>query len=98
DPHTATEAGQVLEVFQVPAFLGRQSDLLIACGRTGKWVEIKKGQFMSPQEMANAVEKIKSTGNSKIILCERGTFFGYNRLVNDFTGLAVMKSLGCPVL
>ena len=76
----------------------RQTDLLQACGRTGRWINVKKGQFMSPAEMGNAVEKIKSTGNEQIILTERGTFFGYNRLVNDFTGLAVMKELGCPVV
>jgi len=94
----AAEAAGVVDVLQVPAFLARQTDLLQACGRTGRWINVKKGQFMSPAEMANAVEKIKSTGNDRIILTERGTFFGYNRLVNDFTGLAVMKELGCPVV
>jgi 2-dehydro-3-deoxyphosphooctonate aldolase (KDO 8-P synthase) len=87
-----------VDVLQVPAFLARQTDLLVACGKTQKWVNVKKGQFMSPAEMGNAVEKIKSTGNEKIMLTERGTFFGYNRLVNDFTGLAVMKELGQPVV
>jgi 2-dehydro-3-deoxyphosphooctonate aldolase (KDO 8-P synthase) len=94
----AEEAGEVVDVLQVPAFLARQTDLLLACGKTGKWVNVKKGQFMSPQEMGNAVEKIKSTGNEKILLTERGTFFGYNRLVNDFTGLQVMREFGCPVI
>ena len=94
----AAEAAGVVDVLQVPAFLARQTDLLQACGRTGRWINVKKGQFMSPTEMGNAVEKIKSTGNDRIILTERGTFFGYNRLVNDFTGLAVMKELGCPVV
>jgi 2-dehydro-3-deoxyphosphooctonate aldolase (KDO 8-P synthase) len=94
----AAEAAGVVDVLQVPAFLARQTDLLQACGRTGRWINVKKGQFMSPAEMGNAVEKIKSTGNEQIILTERGTFFGYNRLVNDFTGLAVMKELGCPVV
>jgi 2-dehydro-3-deoxyphosphooctonate aldolase (KDO 8-P synthase) len=94
----ATAAGRVVDVLQVPAFLARQTDLLLACGKTGKWINVKKGQFMSPQEMGNAVEKIKSTGNSNILLTERGTFFGYNRLVNDFTGLAVMKTFGRPVI
>ncbi|HEY1685506.1 MAG TPA: 3-deoxy-8-phosphooctulonate synthase [Tepidisphaeraceae bacterium] len=101
DVHEAQQAevaGQTVDVLQVPAFLARQTDLLLACGKTGKWINVKKGQFMSPQEMGNAVEKIKSTGNSNILLTERGTFFGYNRLVNDFTGLAVMKTFGCPVI
>jgi 2-dehydro-3-deoxyphosphooctonate aldolase (KDO 8-P synthase) len=91
-------AGQVVDILQVPAFLARQTDLLVACGQTGKAVNIKKGQFMSPQEMGNAVEKVRSTGNGRVMLTERGTFFGYNRLVNDFTGLAVMKSFNCPVI
>lgn len=91
-------AAEVVDILQVPAFLARQTDLLIACGKSGRTVNIKKGQFMSPQEMGNAVEKVRSTGNSRILLTERGTFFGYNRLVNDFTGLAVMKGFGCPVV
>jgi 2-dehydro-3-deoxyphosphooctonate aldolase (KDO 8-P synthase) len=89
---------EVVDVLQVPAFLARQTDLLLACGNTSKTVNVKKGQFMSPQEMANAVAKIRSTGNEQILLTERGTFFGYNRLVNDFTGLAVMRSFGTPVV
>jgi 2-dehydro-3-deoxyphosphooctonate aldolase (KDO 8-P synthase) len=92
------EAGKVVDILQVPAFLARQTDLLLACGKTGRWVNVKKGQFMSPTEMGNAVEKIKSTGNDKILLTERGTFFGYNRLVNDFTGLQVMKQFKHPVI
>lgn len=98
EAHQAAVAAKVVDILQVPAFLARQTDLLVACGMTGKMVNVKKGQFMSPQEMSNAVEKIRSTGNSKIALTERGTFFGYNRLVNDFTGLAVMKGLGVPVI
>jgi 2-dehydro-3-deoxyphosphooctonate aldolase (KDO 8-P synthase) len=94
----AAEAGKVVDVLQVPAFLARQTDLLLACGATGKWVNIKKGQFMAPVEMRLAVEKVRSTGNKNILLTERGTFFGYGRLVNDFTGLAVMKEFGCPVI
>lgn len=92
------EAATVVDVLQVPAFLARQTDLLLACGRTGKTVNIKKGQFMAPQEMGNAADKVRSTGNTKVLLTERGTFFGYNRLVNDFTGLEVMKGFGCPVV
>jgi 2-dehydro-3-deoxyphosphooctonate aldolase (KDO 8-P synthase) len=99
EPEQASVAAKVVDVLQVPAFLARQTDLLLACGRTGKTVNIKKGQFMSPQEMQLAIEKLKSAGtNSNIWLTERGTFFGYNRLVNDFTGIAVMKSFGVPVV
>src|SRR5947207_229014 len=94
----AATAAQVVDVLQIPAFLARQTDLLVAAARTGKRINVKKGQFMSPQEMGNAVEKIRSAGGKDVMLTERGTFFGYNRLVNDFTGLAVMKSLGCPVV
>jgi 2-dehydro-3-deoxyphosphooctonate aldolase (KDO 8-P synthase) len=91
-------AAKVVDILQVPAFLARQTDLLIACGQSGRAVNIKKGQFMSPQEMGNAAEKVRSAGGGQILLTERGTFFGYNRLVNDFTGLAVMKQFGCPVV
>ena len=91
-------AAQVVDILQVPAFLARQTDLMVACGQSGRAVNIKKGQFMSPQEMGNAVEKVRSAGGKNIFLTERGTFFGYNRLVNDFTGLAVMKQFGCPVI
>lgn len=91
-------AAQVVDCLQIPAFLCRQTDLLIAAGSTGKPVNVKKGQFMSPEEMKNAVEKIRSTGNEKILLTERGTFFGYNRLVNDMTTIPAMKQLGCPVV
>jgi len=94
-PH---EVAKVVDIVQVPAFLARQTDLLQACGKTGKIVNIKKGQFMSPQEMQLAVEKVKSTGGSQIMLTERGTFFGYNRLVNDFTSIPVMQQTGCPVV
>jgi 2-dehydro-3-deoxyphosphooctonate aldolase (KDO 8-P synthase) len=94
----AEAAGKVVDVLQVPAFLARQTDLLLACGKTGKAINVKKGQFMAPVEMGLAIEKIKSTGNSNIMLTERGTFFGYGRLVNDFTGLAVMAKFGQPVV
>jgi 2-dehydro-3-deoxyphosphooctonate aldolase (KDO 8-P synthase) len=92
------QVAKVVDILQVPAFLARQTDLLMACGRTGKTINVKKGQFMAPQEMGNAVEKIRSAGGKNVLLTERGTFFGYNRLVNDFTGLAVMKTFGCPVV
>lgn len=91
-------AAKMVDILQVPAFLARQTDLLVACGQSGRAVNIKKGQFMSPQEMGNAVEKVRSAGGPQVLLTERGTFFGYNRLVNDFTGLAVMKQFGCPVV
>ena len=91
-------AAKVVYILQIPAFLARQTDLLLACGKTGRAINVKKGQFMSPQEMGNAIEKIRSTGNDKIMLTERGTFFGYYRLVNDFNGLAVLKEFGKPVV
>jgi 2-dehydro-3-deoxyphosphooctonate aldolase (KDO 8-P synthase) len=98
EAHQAQPASKVVDVLQVPAFLARQTDLLIACGKTGKWINIKKGQFMSPAEMGNALSKVRSTGNSNVMLTERGTFFGYNRLVNDFTSIPQMQALGAPVI
>ena len=98
EPGQASVAAKVVDVLQVPAFLARQTDLLVACGRTGRAVNVKKGQFMSPQEMNNAVEKVRSTGNDRVMLTERGTFFGYNRLVNDFTAIPIMKGFGVPVV
>jgi 2-dehydro-3-deoxyphosphooctonate aldolase (KDO 8-P synthase) len=98
EPGQAETVGKVVDCLQVPAFLCRQTDLLCACGRTGKPVNIKKGQFLSPDEMKNAVEKVRFCGNDKIILTERGTFFGYNQLVNDMTAIDTMKKLGCPVV
>jgi len=98
EPAQADVAGEVVDCLQVPAFLCRQTDLLCACGRTGKPVNIKKGQFLSPAEMKNVVEKIRACDNEKIILTERGTFFGYNQLVNDMTAIKTMKELGCPVV
>lgn len=97
-PGEAREAAQVADVLQIPAFLCRQTDLLVAAGRTGRVVNIKKGQFMSPQEMQNAIQKVESTGNRKIMLTERGTTFGYNNLVVDMRGLEIMKSFGYPVI
>ena len=98
EPAQACLAGEVVDCLQVPAFLCRQTDLLCACARTGKPVNVKKGQFLSPDEMKNVVEKIRACDNEKIILTERGTFFGYNRLVNDMTAIEVMKKLGYPVV
>lgn len=98
EPKQAGAVSAVVDCLQIPAFLCRQTDLLVACARTGKPVNVKKGQFVSPGEMKNVVEKLRSTGNEKIMLTERGTFFGYNRLVNDMTAIESMKQLGCPVV
>ncbi|HOK95605.1 MAG TPA: 3-deoxy-8-phosphooctulonate synthase [Anaerohalosphaeraceae bacterium] len=98
EPSQAKPVGEVVDCLQIPAFLCRQTDLLVACGQTGKPVNIKKGQFVSPEEMKNCVEKVRSTGNNKIMLTERGTFFGYNRLVNDMTSIPAMQQFGCPVV
>jgi 2-dehydro-3-deoxyphosphooctonate aldolase (KDO 8-P synthase) len=98
EPAQAAVAAEVVDCLQVPAFLCRQTDLLCACARTVKPVNIKKGQFLSPAEMKNVVEKVRACDNEKIILTERGTFFGYNRLVNDMTSIEIMKRLGCPVV
>ena len=98
EPAQAAVVSQVVDCLQVPAFLCRQTDLLTACAQTGRPVNIKKGQFLSPAEMENVVEKLRACNNQKILLTERGTFFGYNRLVNDMTAIAAMKKLGCPVV
>ena len=101
DIHTVSQcatASEVADVLQIPAFLSRQTDLLIAAGETGKPINVKKGQFLAPWEMTNVAEKIASTGNKKILLCERGTSFGYNTLVNDFRGLEIMAETGYPVV
>lgn len=98
EPAQARPAAEIVDCLQVPAFLCRQTDLLCACARTGKPVSIKKGQFLSPREMLNVVEKIRSCENDRVILTERGTFFGYNRLVNDMTAIHTMKAMGCPVV
>ena len=101
DIHTVSQcviASEVVDVLQIPAFLSRQTDLLIAAGETGKPVNVKKGQFLAPWEMTNVAEKIASTGNEKILLCERGTSFGYNTLVNDFRSLEIMAETGYPVV
>ncbi len=92
------EASRVLDVIQIPAFLCRQTDLIFKAASTGKPVNVKKGQFMSPEEMTNVVSKIESAGNHKILLTERGTSFGYNTLVNDFRSLVIMGRTGYPVV
>lgn len=97
EPHQATAAGEVVDVLQIPAFLCRQTDLLVAAAKTGRAVNVKKGQFLSPAEMSNVVTKLTEAGCANQMLTERGTFFGYNRLVNDFAGLYDMMKLGWPV-
>jgi len=91
EPAQAGPAGEVLDCLQVPAFLCRQTDLLLACGRAGKCVNVKKGQFLAAEKMQFAVEKVRSTGNPNVLVTDRGTFFGYERLANDFTCLQVMR-------
>ncbi len=97
-PDQAEIVAQSVDVLQIPAFLCRQTDLLAAAGRTGRVVNIKKGQFVSPLDFANAAEKVASTGNPNIILTERGSSFGYNNLVVDMRGLQIMAKTGYPVL
>lgn len=87
----AAPAGEVLDVIQIPAFLCRQTDLLVAAAKTGKPVNIKKGQFMAPEQMHLAVAKVRAAGNPNVLLTDRGTFFGYGRLVNDFPGLSILR-------
>lgn len=97
-PDEATSAGQVVDILQTPAFLCRQTDLLLAVGKTGKAVNVKKGQFLHPSDMAFVAEKIASTGNRKILLCERGASFGYRDLVVDMRSLPIMRATGYPVV
>jgi 2-dehydro-3-deoxyphosphooctonate aldolase (KDO 8-P synthase) len=101
DVHTEGEvaaAAQVADVLQIPAFLCRQTDLLQAAGRTGRTVNIKKGQFLAPEDMGSAADKVRATGNTRIVLTERGTTFGYHNLVVDMRSLVIMRSLGYPVV
>ena len=101
DVHTAPDCAtvaQVVDVLQIPAFLCRQTDLLLAAGETGAAVHVKKGQFLAPWDMAHVAAKIESTGNTRILLCERGTSFGYNTLVNDMRALPQMAATGWPVV
>jgi 2-dehydro-3-deoxyphosphooctonate aldolase (KDO 8-P synthase) len=89
---------EVVDILQIPAFLCRQTDLLVAAARTGRCVNVKKGQFLAPWDMKNVVEKITGSGNEQVILTERGSSFGYNTLVVDMRGLAIQRSLGVPVI
>jgi 2-dehydro-3-deoxyphosphooctonate aldolase (KDO 8-P synthase) len=92
------QAAEVLDIIQVPAFLCRQTDFIIEISRTGRPLNIKKGQFLAPMDMTNVVDKVKSTGNTNILLTERGAMFGYNNLVVDFRGIGIMQQTGCPVI
>jgi 2-dehydro-3-deoxyphosphooctonate aldolase (KDO 8-P synthase) len=97
-PEEASIAAEYIDILQIPAFLSRQTDLLVAAAETGKYVNIKKGQFMSPAAMKFAADKVSGIGNENIMLTERGTMFGYRDLIVDFRGIVVMKSLGYPVV
>lgn len=90
--------GEVVDMIQIPAFLSRQTDLLVAAAQTGKIVNVKKGQFMAPWDMKNVITKLEEAGNHRILLCERGSTFGYNNLIVDMTGLVEMRSYGYPVV
>ncbi|MEC4669649.1 MAG: 3-deoxy-8-phosphooctulonate synthase [Nitrospirota bacterium] len=97
-PDEAAEAAETVDVLQIPAFLCRQTDLLVAAAKTGRVVNVKKGQFLSPSEMGNVVEKLEASGNHRIVLTERGSSFGYNNLVVDMRSLPIMQEFGYPVV
>jgi 2-dehydro-3-deoxyphosphooctonate aldolase (KDO 8-P synthase) len=97
-PEHCAPAAEACDVLQIPAFLCRQTDLLLAAGETGRAINVKKGQFLAPWDMANVADKIASTGNDRILLCERGVSFGYNTLVSDFRALPIMARTGWPVV
>lgn len=97
-PEEAKIAGEIVDIIQVPAFLCRQTDLIVAAGETGKIVNVKKAQFMSPSDMINIITKLETTGNSKILLTERGTAFGYNNLVSDMRSIPLMQEFNYPVI
>jgi 2-dehydro-3-deoxyphosphooctonate aldolase (KDO 8-P synthase) len=98
EPAHAAAAAEVCALLQIPAFLARQTDLLTAAARTGRAVHVKKGQFLAPDDMQHVVGKLEAAGCRNILLCERGTFFGYGRLVNDMTSIPQMQALGAPVV
>ncbi len=97
-PEQAKPVSEVCDLLQIPAFLARQTDLLLAAAETGKPINVKKGQFMSPSDMKYVVQKLAESGCPQVLLCERGTFFGYGRLVNDMQSIPIMQSLGVPVI
>lgn len=98
EPWQAEKAAEVCDILQIPAFLCRQTDLLVAAAETGKCINIKKAQFLAPWDMKNCLDKVRQSGNDNVMLCERGSTFGYNTLVVDMTGLRVMKEMGVPVI
>ena len=98
EPWQAEKAAEVADIIQIPAFLCRQTDLLVAAAKTGKLINVKKAQFLAPWDMKNVVTKLEESGNSNLMLCERGTSFGYNTLVVDMTGIVEMKKFGYPVV
>ena len=98
EPGQAERAAKVLDVLQIPAFLSRQTDLLVAAAKTGKPVNVKKGQFLAPDDMGLVVEKCRAAGNDRILLCERGSSFGYHNLVVDMRAFPILRALGCPVI
>ena len=97
-PDQASAVAEVCSLLQIPAFLARQTDLLVAAAKTGRPVNVKKGQFMAPEDMRYVVDKVQGSGSGGVMLCERGTFFGYGRLVNDMQSLVAMRGLGVPVV
>ncbi len=98
EPSQAEPAARVLDVLQIPAFLSRQTDLLTAAARTGKPINVKKGQFLAPDDIGRVVEKCRAAGNDKLLLCERGTSFGYHNLVVDMRSFPMMRRWGCPIV
>jgi 2-dehydro-3-deoxyphosphooctonate aldolase (KDO 8-P synthase) len=97
-PDQCAVVAEAVDVLQIPAFLCRQTDLLVAAARTGKAINVKKGQFLAPWDMANVVEKIRRAGNDRVLVCERGASFGYNTLVSDLRALPILARTGCPVV
>jgi 2-dehydro-3-deoxyphosphooctonate aldolase (KDO 8-P synthase) len=97
-PDQAIPVASVCELLQIPAFLARQTDLLLAAAATGRAMNVKKGQFMAPTDMQHVVAKVQAAGNPRVLLCERGTFFGYGRLVNDMQAIPIMQAFGAPVI
>jgi 2-dehydro-3-deoxyphosphooctonate aldolase (KDO 8-P synthase) len=98
EPEQAVVAARVLDVLQIPAFLSRQTDLLVAAAKTGKPLNVKKGQFLAPDDMDKVIEKCRAAGNEKVMLCERGASFGYHDLVVDMRSFAIMRRFGCPIV
>ncbi|NQW01721.1 MAG: 3-deoxy-8-phosphooctulonate synthase [Rhodospirillales bacterium] len=98
EPGQCAEVATVVDVLQIPAYLCRQTDLLVAAGKSGAAINVKKGQFLAPWDMANVVSKIEETGNNRVMVCERGASFGYNTLVSDMRALPVLAKTGCPVV